>query len=111
MSHDRAGTIKEFTFQFLRRQLVTEEFVAVDNVIFEVRRGEVFSLIGPNGAGKTTLMKVVARVLPPSKGRVIVRKCRIEILDKIYFETDSAVVKPISYPILNAIAATLTRSP
>jgi ABC-type polysaccharide/polyol phosphate transport system ATPase subunit len=73
MSHDRAGTIKEFTFQFLRRQLVTEEFVAVDDVSFEVRRGEVFSLIGPNGAGKTTLMKVVARVLPPSKGRVIVR--------------------------------------
>jgi ABC-type polysaccharide/polyol phosphate transport system ATPase subunit len=73
MAHDRAGTIKEFTFQFLRRQLVTEEFVAVDDVSFEVRRGEVFSLIGPNGAGKTTLMKVVARVLPPSKGRVIVR--------------------------------------
>jgi ABC-type polysaccharide/polyol phosphate transport system ATPase subunit len=73
MSHDRAGTIKEFAFQFLQRQLITEEFAALDNVSFEVRRGEVFSLIGPNGAGKTTLMKVVARVLPPSRGRVIVR--------------------------------------
>ena len=73
MAHDRAGTIKEFTFQFLRRQLVTEEFEAVRGVSFEVRRGEVFSLIGPNGAGKTTLMKVVARVLPPSSGRVVVR--------------------------------------
>ena len=73
MSHDRAGTLKEFTFQFLRRQLVTEQFRAVDDVSFQVQRGEVFSLIGPNGAGKTTLMKVVARVLPPSSGRVVVR--------------------------------------
>lgn len=73
MAHDRAGTIKEFAFQFLQRQLVTEEFAALDDVTFEVKRGEVFSLIGPNGAGKTTLMKVVARVLPPTQGRVIVR--------------------------------------
>ncbi len=73
MAHDRAGTIKEFAFQFLQRQLVTEEFAALSDVSFEVPRGEVFSLIGPNGAGKTTLMKVVARVLPPSSGRVIVR--------------------------------------
>jgi ABC-2 type transport system ATP-binding protein len=73
MAHDRAGTIKEFTMQFLRRQLRTEQFLALSGVSFEVRRGEVFSLIGPNGAGKTTLMKIVARVLPPSQGRVIVR--------------------------------------
>lgn len=73
MSHDRAGTIKEFSMQFLRRQLRTEQFVAVRDVSFEVRRGEVFTLIGANGAGKTTLMKIVARVLPPSSGRVIVR--------------------------------------
>jgi ABC-type polysaccharide/polyol phosphate transport system ATPase subunit len=73
MAHDRAGTIKEFTMQFLRRQLRTEQFFALTDVSFDVRRGEVFSLIGPNGAGKTTLMKIVARVLPPTSGRVIVR--------------------------------------
>lgn len=73
MAHDRAGTIKEFTMQFLRRQLRTEQFFALREVTFEVRRGEVFSLIGANGAGKTTLMKIVARVLPPTEGRVIVR--------------------------------------
>ena len=47
----------------------------------------------------------------PDKGRVIVRKGKIEILDKIYFETDKAIIKPISYPILNAIAATLKGNP
>jgi OOP family OmpA-OmpF porin len=47
----------------------------------------------------------------PDKGRVVVHKGRIEILDKIYFETNKAVIKPVSFPILNAIAATLKGNP
>ena len=47
----------------------------------------------------------------PDKGRVIVRKGKLEILDKIYFETDKAIIKPISFPILDAIAATLKGNP
>jgi outer membrane protein OmpA-like peptidoglycan-associated protein len=47
----------------------------------------------------------------PDKGRVIVRRGKLEILDKIYFETDKAIIKPISYPILDAIAATLKGNP
>ena len=47
----------------------------------------------------------------PDKGRVIVHKGRIEILDKIYFETNKAIIKSVSYPILNAIAATLKGNP
>ena len=42
---------------------------------------------------------------------VVVHKGRIEILDKIYFETDKATIKPVSFPILNAIAATLKGNP
>jgi len=73
LARNRAGTFKEFAIQLLRRQVTIEKLWAVKNASFEVNRGEVFALIGPNGAGKTTLMKVVARVLPPSGGRVIVR--------------------------------------
>jgi ABC-type polysaccharide/polyol phosphate transport system ATPase subunit len=73
LTRNRAGTLKEFAFQMLKRQVSFEKLWAVDGVSFEVRRGEVFALIGANGAGKTTLMKVVARVLPPTGGRVIVR--------------------------------------
>ena len=47
----------------------------------------------------------------PDKGRVIVRKGKLEILDKIYFETDKDIIKEISYPILDAIAATLKGNP
>ena len=73
LNRDRAGTVKEFAFQLLKRQMTTERFLAVDDVSFHVSRGETVSMIGRNGAGKTTLMKVVARVLPPTGGRVIVR--------------------------------------
>jgi outer membrane protein OmpA-like peptidoglycan-associated protein len=47
----------------------------------------------------------------PDKGRVILRKGKLEILDKIYFETAKAIIKPISYPILDAVAATLKGNP
>jgi outer membrane protein OmpA-like peptidoglycan-associated protein len=47
----------------------------------------------------------------PDKGRVIVRKGKLEILDKIYFETDSDVIKEISFPLLDAIAATMIGNP
>ena len=47
----------------------------------------------------------------PDKGRVIVRKGKLEILDKIYFETDKDIIKEISYPILDAIAATMKGNP
>jgi branched-chain amino acid transport system ATP-binding protein len=45
--------------------------VAVDNVSFDVNRGEVFALIGPNGAGKTTLFNCITGFFAPSLGTVI----------------------------------------
>jgi outer membrane protein OmpA-like peptidoglycan-associated protein len=47
----------------------------------------------------------------PDKGRVVVYQGRIEILDKLYFETNQARIKAISRPILDAIAATLLGNP
>jgi len=45
--------------------------VAVDNVSFEVKPGEVFTIIGPNGAGKTTIFNLIGLLYPASSGRIV----------------------------------------
>jgi len=47
----------------------------------------------------------------PDKGKVIIHKGKLEILDKIYFETDKDEIKPVSFPLLDAIAATINGNP
>jgi ABC-type branched-subunit amino acid transport system ATPase component len=44
--------------------------LAVNNVSFDVRRGEVFTLIGPNGAGKTTVFNLISRIYTPTAGEI-----------------------------------------
>jgi len=73
LTRDRAGTMKEFAINMVKRKVKREEFWAVRDVSFSLSHGEVLGVIGPNGAGKSTLMKMVARVLPPTEGRMVVR--------------------------------------
>ncbi|HOC42737.1 MAG TPA: ABC transporter ATP-binding protein [Thermoanaerobaculales bacterium] len=58
------------TVERLRRSF--GDLVAVDDVSFEVRDGEILGLLGPNGAGKTTTINMIAGVLKPDSGRVLV---------------------------------------
>jgi ABC-2 type transport system ATP-binding protein/lipopolysaccharide transport system ATP-binding protein len=64
-------SFKEFAIQrMLRGRMEYHNFFALEDVSLDVRRGEVLGIVGANGAGKSTLLKVIARVLPPTEGRV-----------------------------------------
>jgi lipopolysaccharide transport system ATP-binding protein len=66
------------TVDFVRgRQIVqgdeVEEYWALKDVSFDVKRGEVFGIVGRNGAGKSTILKILSRITEPTEGRVILR--------------------------------------
>ena len=54
-------------------RLRKNEFWAVDDVSFELKRGECLGLIGPNGAGKSTLLKMLNGLVKPDRGRITMR--------------------------------------
>ena len=48
------------------------DFIAVNNVNFEVNRGEIFGFLGPNGAGKSTTIRMLCGIMTPTRGTALV---------------------------------------
>jgi len=78
---EKVSGIKEFAIRWAQRRLEHIDFWALREVSLDVQRGEVFGIIGHNGAGKSTLLKVVAGLLHPTEGRVVVRGRVAPLLD------------------------------
>ena len=68
LNHERVDNLKEYVIKLLRRDLKYNEFWALKEVDFEIKKGERWGVLGLNGSGKSTLLKVVSGVLKPSVG-------------------------------------------
>lgn len=73
LASERFDGFKEYVIRSLKKQIKYNEFWALKDVSFDVYRGDSLGLIGLNGSGKSTMLKIIAGVLKPTKGSVIVR--------------------------------------
>lgn len=73
VSSERVSSFKEYVIRRAQGKISYREFWALRQVNLSINKGEVLGLIGHNGAGKSTMLKLIARVLRPTEGRVIVR--------------------------------------
>jgi ABC-2 type transport system ATP-binding protein len=66
-------TIKQITIAAMRRNKISDSFLAVDDVSFTIEQGESVGLMGLNGSGKSTLLKMINGVMRPDAGEILTR--------------------------------------
>lgn len=81
MANDRVNSLKEYFVALMQRRLTYEEFEALEDISFNVKKGEVLGIVGKNGAGKSTLLKIIAGVLSPTSGKVTVHGNIVPMLE------------------------------
>jgi len=72
LNRDKVTGLKEYVVKALKGELYFDEFWALKDVSFEVKKGEVLGVLGLNGSGKSTLLKLIAGVFKPTKGTIAV---------------------------------------
>lgn len=72
LSSQKVDNLKEYLAKLVKRELMFQEFLAVKDVSFQVRKGEAWGLIGSNGSGKSTMLKAISGIMKPYQGKITV---------------------------------------
>lgn len=70
LSKNKETRLKEYVINMIKGNLFFDEFWALENVSFELKRGESMGLIGVNGSGKSTLLRLIAGIMEPTHGTI-----------------------------------------
>ena len=81
MSDEPINSLKEIFTTALTGKLKYNEFLALDDVSFDLEKGKTLGLIGKNGAGKSTTLKLISGILKPTSGNIIVRGNVVPMLE------------------------------
>lgn len=73
LASQKVDNLKEYFIKLLKKELMFQEFLAVQDVSFQVREGEAWGLIGTNGSGKSTMLKAISGIMKPYKGNITLR--------------------------------------
>lgn len=69
-STEKVDNFKEYVVRLLTHKLLFEEFWALKDINWQIKKGESWGIVGLNGSGKSTLLKLIAQVMKPTKGSV-----------------------------------------
>lgn len=70
LASEKVDNLKEYAIKFVKRELMFQEFLALQDVNLKIKKGESWGLVGTNGSGKSTLLKAISGILKPYKGEV-----------------------------------------
>ena len=68
LSQEKTDNLKEYFIKVIKRELRFQSFWALQDISFEINRGDKIGFIGLNGAGKSTLLKIISGVMKPTRG-------------------------------------------
>lgn len=81
LMEERIDSLKEYIVKFIKGKLLYNDFVALDNITFNVQQKDLLGIVGLNGAGKSTLLKILAGVLSPTTGKVKVNGNMVPLIE------------------------------